>query len=337
VLAQTLHGLSGDLDIAHEIDLANLADADLLFEGVLFPDLEDRSGLADAEALGIQVDGTKFSTGGDEAADLRAFRGRRFARQVIGGEQGELEGLGSGRLRIQGPGLFGQTDGDQRTGGALGRVFEGRGDEAGAGGGPGLTGEAEGFGEEGVVKGDADALAGSGVVDDAFGTSVAVIAQDDGLDGELDAVGGPGFELLAGVAGFAVFVVDGGDGAGGDVEEVHAGDEAVAVGGEGDRAGFELIGELGRRGEAGAFAVDPGVLGGAFEGVGAGLKESLDPLIEEEAGAVTELVEHAGGEVVGQRAAFGCGGGIGENGKSSHRIKGRYKERRGRCRVCRGR
>jgi len=129
-----------------------------------------------------------------------------------------------------------------------------------------------------------------------------VLAEDEALDAELDAVGGPGFEAGVGFHGAAALVVDGHGVALGEFDEIHFGDDAPAFGGEGDGAGGAEVGggEIGGRGEGTGAGVDLFVLEGAFDGVGAFGEEVFDPLVEEEAGAVGELIHHAGGEVVGE-------------------------------------
>ena len=180
-----------------------------------------------------------------------------------------------------------------------------------------------GFFYELGVDGDADSLAGFLVEDDGFVALVAVFAEDDGLEGDLDAVGGPHFDTaILCFAGGSVFVVDGGGGGAFGFDEVELGDYAEAFGGEGEGAGVDLfgfgvVGGFGGQGEVGGAGVDAFVLGGAFEGIGGFAKDAVDPLVEAEAGAVDELVDHAGGEIVGEVVAAGGGFGLGD-GEGGH-------------------
>jgi hypothetical protein len=308
-------GLGGDLNIAHEVELADVVDANFLNEFVPVFDGKDFAGEADPEALGIEVGGAEIGARGEEAADRGVFREGGFAGREGIAEERELIGGVIAEVATEPVDFVGEADGVEGAARALGGTDEGRGDDAAAGGVPGLAGEIEGFGDELWGDGEADALAGFLVEDDGFVAEVAVFAEDDGVDGELDAVGGPGFGAGGGLEGAAVFVVDWGDELAVAFEEVDAGDEAVGVTGEGDRAGFPLAFGLVRGREDLVFAVDAAVLEFALEGVGVFEEDALDPFVEEEAGAVGEFVEHAGGEVIGQCRGVGIGDGECSHGK----------------------
>jgi hypothetical protein len=97
-----------------------------------------------------------------------------------------------------------------------------------------------------------------------------------------------------------VFVIDGDDDAGCDLEEVDFGDDAEGFGGESDGAGFEVVWEVFGRWEGGAFFIDAPVLVAAFDGVGAFAEDAFDEFVEEETRAIDEFVDHAGWEVIGE-------------------------------------
>lgn len=148
-----------------------------------------------------------------------------------------------------------------------------------------------------------------GVPDDTFLTGVPIFAKDEALDGELGSVGWPRRETGRGFAGAAALVIDRGDGAGGDLDEVHFGDDAPLLAGKGDGAGMADVFGRGflRLGEGAGAGIDTGVLEFSFNGFGAFGEDGFNPFVVEESGAVDELVEHASGEVVGE-VAIGEGG-----------------------------
>ena len=307
VFAEGLDGLGGDLDVAHEVELAEVVHAEFLNGFVLVLDDKDFAGAADPEALGIDVGGAEIGARGEEAADGGVFGENRLAFGERFAEQRKLAGVGVAGVPAEPIGFIGEADGIEGAAGAFGRADEGRGDDAAAGGFPGLAGEVEGLLDEFGGDGEAHALAGFLIEDDGVVAEVAVVAEEDGLDGELEPVGGPGLETGGGFTGAAMLVVDWGDGGAVALEEVDAGDEAVGVAGEGNGTGLPLaFGFLGGL-EGRAFAVDAAVLELALNGVGAVEEDALDPLVEEEARAVGELVDHAGGEVIGQLSAIGIG------------------------------
>ena len=121
-----------------------------------------------------------------------------------------------------------------------------------------------GFGNQGVIHGHADPLSSFLIEDDHLVAGVAVFAKDDGLEGELDAVGIPHEDtgVTGALAGCAVFVINGGDAGAFSFDEVELGDDAKAFAGEGDGADVDLFGRSAgvRRGEAGRGFVDSAVL-----------------------------------------------------------------------------
>ena len=316
IFAEGLDGLGGDLDVAHEVELAEVVHAELLDGFVLVLDDEHVAGAADAEALGVKIGGAEVGARGEEAADGGVFGENRFSFGERFAEERKLAGVGVAGVPAEPVGFVGEADGIEGAAGTFGRTDEGRRDDAAAGGVPSLAGEGEGFADEFGGDGEADALAGFLIEDDGVVAGVAVVAEDDGLDGKLEPVGGPGLKSGGSFAGAAVFVIDGGDGGAVALEEVDAGDEAVSVAGEGDGTGLPLaFGVLGlRRGRA--LAVDAAVLELAFDGIGAVEEDALDPLIEEEAGAVRELIDHAGGEVIREARGGGVWEGLGGHGGS---------------------
>ncbi len=323
--AEGLDGLGGDLNVAEEVDLADFADANFLNDVVFFLHLQDFTGFAHAHALGVEVEGLEVVARGHELADERGWQGAEaFAGRglAFGGiEEAELGGGGE----VEGGeavGFVGEADSVEGTADAFGGVEEGGGDGAVCGEVPGLRDGGFGFFDELGIDRDTDALAGFLVEDDGFVTLVAVFAEDDGLEGDLDAVGGPHFDgAVFGFAGGTVFVIDGCGGEAFGFDEVEFGDDAEAFGGESDGAGVNFLVGFSGLGEGGGSGIDAFVLGGAFEGVGGFAEDAVDPLVEAEAGAVDELVDHAGGEIVGEVVAAGDGLGPG-GGEGGHGVGG---------------
>lgn len=305
--AEGLDGLGGELDVAEEVDLAEFADADLLEEAVLFPDLKDFAALADAEALGIEVERFEFGAGGDDAADL-GIVGGRLAGEFPVVEEGELS-AGRGGLGAEEDGFIGEADAGEGAARALGGIGERGRDGGGAGGGPGGGDLSVGLGEDLRRERDADALFGLGVPEDALLAVVAVFTEDEGLDGDLGDIGGPGIEAGGGFPRTAALVIDGSDGAAGDFDEVHPGDDAPLLAGEGDGAGVADVvrgGVLGA-GQGAGPGIDAGVLEFPFDGFGAFGEDGFHPFVIEEPGAIDEFVQHPGGKVV-REGAGGKGG-----------------------------
>ena len=96
-------------------------------------------------------------------------------------------------------GLVRQADADERTPGALRAVDQRRRDATGSGRGASPGDGRERLGEQRLVDRHADPLLGLDVVDHCLVTAITVVSQDEGLDGDLNAVGIPGVEL-AGLA-----------------------------------------------------------------------------------------------------------------------------------------
>ena len=112
--------------------------------------------------------------------------------------------------------------------------------------------------------GQADPLAGFLVIDDALRAIVAVVAQDEHLHAELDAVGVPDFVGVLALARRAFFVIDGHGGAaavgrGGlaGFDEVEFGVEVEAVAAQPDGARMDDFAPLARGGQRGFRGVAP--------------------------------------------------------------------------------
>jgi hypothetical protein len=293
------------LDIAVHVDLADVCDADFFEEGIFLVDLEDITALADAQALGIEVEGSEVVSRGQQAANGGGFWSGRGGGVLVGRGAVCRGALWSGVLDgvAEGPGFVGEADGDERTAGALWAFNKRRGDLAPCCQCACLGEVGEGEGNEVVVDGDTYALFGGAVVDDALAALVAVIAQHEGLHGELDAIGFPGFQRAVGEGAWgAALVVDGGDVETIGFYEIQFGDEAVGIAGEGNGAGMELFiwGEFRRNREGVLCGVEATVAEGAFGCLGIVHELSVDPLVIEEPWAIDEGIEHAGWEVVGE-------------------------------------
>lgn len=311
-VAEELDGLGAELDVAKEGDVVEVSDTDFFEEFVAVADLEDFGGAPDVEAGGVEVEGAFFSDGGNEAAEgfgLGGLGGRRF---------GAAEEVG----------FVGQADRGEGAAGAFGGVNQGWRDGAG-GTGAGLVEGAEGPGFEfgGEVKGNA--LFGPAIVDQAGGTGVAVVAEKEDLEGELDFVRVPKGGKIVDEARGAGFVINRAGVAGGTgFDKVEFCRDAESVGAElhGARVdGFGLVrgiegwvfgsgwfggfGEVWGR-EVTFSGIDFLMEGGSALGVGVGKEEALDVFVVEEAGTIDELVDHAGGQD-GGRVGKWCDGGRG--------------------------
>src|SRR5262249_30278321 len=78
-IAERLDGLGGELDVAHQVDLADFTDAHLLPHLLLFLDLQHFAGFADAEALRVEIERAEFAARCDELADFAGdWLTRRF-------------------------------------------------------------------------------------------------------------------------------------------------------------------------------------------------------------------------------------------------------------------
>ncbi len=113
----------------------------------------------------------------------------------------------------------------------------------GGGRGARLGERREGLVDEHLVDRDAHPLLRLDVVEHGLVARVAVVAQDEGLDGDLDTVGRPRLDG-AGVIVFswgAALVIDGRDGCALGFHEVDRGDQAVRFARQCDRAGMYPI------------------------------------------------------------------------------------------------
>ena len=272
-------GRGGDVDVAEQDELGAVDEAHALGLDVVDADLQALAALADLGVVGLDID----RHGGVDADGQRA-----------GGDVGAAEEVD----------LVRQADADQGAARALGAVHQGLGD-APAGGDEaqavdGLAGEAL----EVVGELDPHPLAAGGEVEDTGLALVAVLGQDHPLDAELHAlrVVGP----LGDVGAAAALVVHRGDAVTLALDEVELGDEAQAVGGQGDGAGVDLLhlrglalvlGGLGLGlgvGELAAGLVHPAVDVAALDGVAGVVPLPLDPFQVGESRAIGELVDHAG-------------------------------------------
>ena len=88
LFAQRLDGLRADLDVAHDVDLANFADADFLDYFLFILHLEDLAGFTHAEALAVEVKRAEIVTSRYETADWsgKALAGGRLTGWFVGVE-----------------------------------------------------------------------------------------------------------------------------------------------------------------------------------------------------------------------------------------------------------
>ena len=227
-LAQLLYGLRRDLDVAKQVHLADLVDADLLDHlrrAVL--DLEHAAALAHAEAVRVEVERLEVLPRRDQQAGLALGRllrrrGEQTELKALGrtagvgggdevnvwGEQTELKALGrTGCFELAR--LIRQADADERAAGALGRVGQRRRDAFRRRRLPCAGDGALGFGERLVVERDPHTLPRLLIEDYALVAGIAVGAEHESLDAELDAVGRPRLGSIVALGRAAVFVVDG--------------------------------------------------------------------------------------------------------------------------------
>jgi len=139
------------------------------------------------------------------------------------------------------------------------------------------------FPQELIVDLHAHALARLRVVNNSFLTAVARFAQNQALDGQLSAIGGPNLQSGFRLHRPAVLVVHRGHGALCALDQVELGDNPEPLAGKGYRAGMNRLFALfaGSRQRIGLL-IDPPMLNFAFDGVGAVLEDSLDPFIKEQ-------------------------------------------------------
>jgi hypothetical protein len=110
--------LGRDLYVAHDVELVDFVEANLLADRLLLFDLEDVARFTDAETLGVDVGSTEFITRSDETADIRA---RRFLGKAGEIKEGELAvGVGDGFGLEERVCFLWETDGSERTAWAFG-------------------------------------------------------------------------------------------------------------------------------------------------------------------------------------------------------------------------
>ena len=148
-------------------------------------------------------------------------------------------------------------------------------------------------GNELVVERHPHPFAAPDEIEHALVARVAVLAQQESLHAELHPLGVVGAALD--VRALAALVVDRRHAAAVRLDQVHAGNQAQALGGQRDRPRVQLLGlvDVGRRRQLAAVAVDAPVRVASFDGVGRLDPLALDPLQVGQARAVDELVDHA--------------------------------------------
>jgi hypothetical protein len=295
---QGLDRLGGELDVAEQADLASLADAHLLNHSVLFLDLQHVARLADVQALGVEIKRSQVVAGGDEPAGRLGFRLVKLGFRRALARRGRR---GGGFLDETC--FVGQADTDERTAGALRALDQRSRDGASRGRGASPGDGRERLREEWLVDRQPDSLPGPDVIDNGLVTVIAVVSENKGLDGELNAVGVPGREL----AGLPVFqrrpalVIDGRGRASLGLDEVDGGDQPVGLAGKRDRTAMNaiLLRQLAGRNQLIGPSVELGMPECAFDGLLIVGEDALDPLVIKQARTVDELVEHPRGQVVG--------------------------------------
>ena len=124
-LAEFLNGLCADLDVAHQVDLANCVDAHFLNHLVALFNPQHTAGLADAESLRIEVERSAVDARGNEQARLA---GRRLLGDLASAvEEAELFASEVGGTVLQPAGFVGHADTDKGTAGHLGESTSGGG------------------------------------------------------------------------------------------------------------------------------------------------------------------------------------------------------------------
>lgn len=120
------------------------------------------------------------------------------------------------------------------------------------------------------------------IVDEPFFTSVTVVAQDEALNSELHPVSRPQLKSFLCLARLAMFVIDRGNGAVVDFNEIHASDCSVTIAGHAYRTRAQIVVvELIRRRKGRGNRIDTLVLRFTFKSVGVFLENSNYPFIEE--------------------------------------------------------
>ena len=163
-----------------------------------------------------------------------------------------------------------------------------------------------------VVEGDGDSFPGADEPKHALVADVPVLTQQQPLDAQLHPFRFP--RAMGVVWRRPSFGVDRDHRATGALQHVDLGDQPEHVRGELQRSGYLDL-ALARQGRSPALGVDRPVLPTAIDGVEVVGELRVDPLEEEQAGAVRELVYHPGWDEVGDDRPFvgadvGCGHGL---------------------------
>lgn len=281
-------------------------DPDLLDQLLLIAHLQYIVGLADAEPEAGEIQGTLVVTRRNQAADLalRVIEGAVAGGFSLGREEGRLRFPGKRLDPHCPPGLVRQADGDERAAWTLRTVDQRRRDPAGCGDPSRALERAGGLGDDLIVDRNAHTLLRLVVIGDRRRDSEAVLAEHQGLRAQLHAIGGPCLGTVVRVSRRPLLVIHRSRSSAFALDEIESGDQAVRVARQRDRSGVYPLGLLGRQ-QFVLFRVMASVPVGALERVGIVGEESVDPLVEEQARTVDELVEHPRRQVVGQTGRTG--------------------------------
>ncbi len=288
-LAKLLHGLRTDLDIAHQVDLADFVDAHVLNDLVTLFDAQHAAGLAHPQSLRIQI-----QAAGDPRAAPRVGACRCAAASWAVGAWGRTSQVAQLTRASRIAAAMSHPACRCRPASSLdtsaSRPAEGESRRRRGFPRPGDC--ALGLGDRLFVKDDAHALPGLLVEDDAFLASVAVSPQHQGLHGELDAVCRPSLDAVFAGHGASVLVVDGRRQSVGKFRQVELGDHPMLLRRKRHRANDNrLFGRLIRLRRRTAFLVDALVLRRAFGRVLVVNEHALDLLEVEQPRAVDVLVD----------------------------------------------
>ena len=236
--------------------------------------------------MGLDVNGDVVIPGGGHATNVLRLNGRPIRREKVH--------------------LVGEANAGQGAPWTLGTVHQGFGDSPGGGHGANAGQQVQRAGYEGVVEGDRHRLAGFHEVEHSLGAGVAVGAEQQSLDADLDPLRLPG--PLRHVGGLAVLVVHGGDHVAPAFDQVNTGDGSQGIVGEQHGPGvYGLRGfavllrhvrsdAAGPRGQLARRLVHPAVLETSLDGINTVGEFTLHPFQVGQAEAVGVLVEHAGGD-----------------------------------------
>ena len=177
---------------------------------------------------------------------------------------------------------------------------------------------------------DANALTRSVVVHDGLVACVPIVPKDQRLRAHLRAIGRPGLGRLITHSRCAALVVHRRHRGARAFNEVDDRDQLQPIARQRHRPCVDLLAPgVASRWQGRRSSADRLVPQGAFHRIAALREDPLDPLIEEEARAVHELVQHAGGQIIRQvdtltQAGPGRGGRRKVQGKrrwfSAHRL-----------------